>query len=404
MNEIRRDIEVTRDHSSFEQISYVQGTNAIPIILHICDYSIPQGSSAKVYVERPDGTVEYDTAELSGNDVIISVKNTMFSVCGDSVMQIQITKGNSVLVSFGMKIRVTKNLINAGMKSENVVTIFEAAIHEANEAAEAANNAADLIEQKLENGDFVGEKGEKGEKGDTGPRGEKGEKGDTGPRGEKGEKGDTGPRGEIGPAGNIENIENATVEFTQGSDRNNIISGEKISIILGKIQKWFADLKSAAFYSVVNGVTQTKAGEAVLDAAVGKYLDEKKFDVSKIIASRTITEYGFAMDGKTVADWLSELNSKIYEDGYVLVNCGELPNAASKTIDFTLPSGVSHYWIDTAWASINSGSSCYPIPHVDINNAKNSIQIRVFSKKTISINTLSDWTGYFAYVVIGYKN
>lgn len=87
----------------------------------------------------------------------------------------------------------------------------------------------------------------------------------------------------------------------------------------------------------------------------------------------------------------------------MLVNCGELPNAANKTITFTLPSNVSHFWIDKAWANTNSNATCYPIPYIDINNAKNSIQIRVFNKKTISINTLTDWTGYFAHVVIGYK-
>ena len=38
----------------------------------------------------------------------------------------------------------------------------------AEEAAEAAEQIKDTLEQKLQNGDFVGEKGEKGDRGDSG--------------------------------------------------------------------------------------------------------------------------------------------------------------------------------------------------------------------------------------------
>ena len=49
--------------------------------------------------------------------------------------------------------------------------------------------------------------------------------------------------------GNVPNVStnNQTPTFTQASTRVNIINGEKLSVIFGKIMKWFADLKTVAF-------------------------------------------------------------------------------------------------------------------------------------------------------------
>lgn len=66
-----------------------------------------------------------------------------------------------------------------------------------------------------------------------------------------------------------------TVYFQQASKRENIVSGEAASTLFGKISKWFADLKSAAFYSVVNNLLTTEAGVAVLDAYQGKLLNDR---------------------------------------------------------------------------------------------------------------------------------
>lgn len=49
--------------------------------------------------------------------------------------------------------------------------------------------------------------------------------------------------------GNVPNVttNNQTPTFTEASARNNIASGEKLSVILGKIAKFFNDLKTVAF-------------------------------------------------------------------------------------------------------------------------------------------------------------
>lgn len=116
---------------------------------------------------------------------------------------------------------------------------------------------------------------------------------------------------EKGETGDIENIDTVPIAFEEAEERENIESGDTIPKGLGKIRKWFSDFKQAAFYDVVNNVLQTEPGQKVLDAAVGKYLDDKKFDISRLVANRNITEPGFAMDGKTLVEWLNELNGKL---------------------------------------------------------------------------------------------
>ncbi len=53
---------------------------------------------------------------------------------------------------------------------------------------------------------------------------------------------DTGIRAEA-----VVQIEDSVITFTEDTTRENIVSGDVMSIILGKIKKWFTDLKALAF-------------------------------------------------------------------------------------------------------------------------------------------------------------
>ena len=55
---------------------------------------------------------------------------------------------------------------------------------------------------------------------------------------------DAGDAAKLGTSGDGSNV---TAAFTQATSRANIATGEKLSVILGKIMKWFADLGTAAF-------------------------------------------------------------------------------------------------------------------------------------------------------------
>lgn len=96
-----------------------------------------------------------------------------------------------------------------------------------------------------------------------------GPKGDTGPQGPQGAQGPEGPQG---PPGEVD--ADTAIAFAQASTRTNIISGESIKTVFGKAAKWFADLKTGAFATVVNNLTTTTAN-TVLDGRQGKALDVK---------------------------------------------------------------------------------------------------------------------------------
>ena len=86
-------------------------------------------------------------------------------------------------------------------------------------------------------------------------------------------------------------ISEKTVTFTAATTRTNIATGEKLSALFGKIAKWLGDLKAAAFCTVKNDLTQSKAGEAVLDAAQGKILNDK-IEAQNVIESQTVNGIG----------------------------------------------------------------------------------------------------------------
>lgn len=126
-----------------------------------------------------------------------------------------------------------------------------------------------------------GVQGEKGNPGATGAQGPKGEPGDTGPQGPQGEQGPQGVQGVAGKtpvkgtdyftptdvdeiaaeaakkvdiSGKLDKTgdgSNVTAAFTATSTRANIATGEKLSVLFGKVAKWFADLGSLAFKSTV---------------------------------------------------------------------------------------------------------------------------------------------------------
>lgn len=110
--------------------------------------------------------------------------------------------------------RAEKERLRANAESERVKTESARKTAEGNrekaeaareqETAAAVKRADDLVksvEDKLENGDFVGAQGPQGPQGPIGETGPRGEQGVPGAQGEKGEKGDTGATGPQGVPG-----------------------------------------------------------------------------------------------------------------------------------------------------------------------------------------------------------
>lgn len=88
-------------------------------------------------------------------------------------------------------------------------------------------------------------------------------------------------------------------EFELAAERANIESKESMFAILGKIKKYFTDLKAHAFKSPANNLTTTTTGYA-LDATQGKALQDK-------LGSTDISAIG---DG-TVTNAINTINSNL---------------------------------------------------------------------------------------------
>ena len=72
---------------------------------------------------------------------------------------------------------------------------------------------------------------------------------------------------------NVPNVStnDQTPTFTEASTRNNIASGDKLSVIMGKVQKFFNDLKTVAFSGSYNDLTNKPSLATV--ATSGSYAD-----------------------------------------------------------------------------------------------------------------------------------
>lgn len=72
---------------------------------------------------------------------------------------------------------------------------------------------------------------------------------------------------------------NVTAAFTAASSRTNISTGEKLSVLFGKIAKWFTDLGTAAFRAATSSITQSST-DLVESGAVYTGLADKQAKVT----------------------------------------------------------------------------------------------------------------------------
>ena len=150
-NQIDRDAFVTRDTLK-NPISYVRGTDLIPIVIHFRDFQIPSGATARVFVAKSDGNAVYTTATIDGNDVTIDVQGQMFIELGTALMQISIMDGDEELCTFVQPVNVEPNL-KAGdfPASGNDITFLDDAIEQANQAVNTATTAAQQASAAVQN-------------------------------------------------------------------------------------------------------------------------------------------------------------------------------------------------------------------------------------------------------------
>lgn len=147
----------------------------------------------------------------------------------------------------------------------------------------------------------------------------------------------------------IENVPNVatndqTPTFLEESTRNNIASGDKLSLIFGKIKKFFSDLKPVAFSGSYNDLDDTpdlslKADKSLLEEgnahfqfgvdANGNYGYHKTVGgADTVIPFKTVG----TRSGAITANGTYTAKTDISKDGYESVTVSVSPNLQSKTV------------------------------------------------------------------------
>ena len=86
---------------------------------------------------------------------------------------------------------------------------------------------------------------------------------------------------------------NVTATFTAASSRTNITTGNKLSVIFGKIAKWFGDLKALAFK---DNISDSDISGTISDEHIASASDwDAKADTNKVvaIADATVSRYNY---------------------------------------------------------------------------------------------------------------
>lgn len=367
MNSITRDVFVKR-RGLTEVIPYIRNTNAQPLQFRFCDFTIPENARAQVYVQKPSGKAVYNSAAISGNIVTVNVETQMFSEIGICILQLRISQGEDILVTFDQPVKVYPNFTEGDAEqSRNENGFFGEYEKRVSEAIEKVNN----LQDKADRGDFTGSI--KIGKVETGEAGSKASVKNTGseknavlditiPRGDKGASlrlrgkwmlgaeyfnnaehidivtydgstygctesntasEDIQPTNtdywirlvEKGETGNMENISTVKIPFAEVSERDNINQDDTISSIFGKIKKWLDDILNGAASTLLG--TNLAKNRVLISDALGK--------VS--ISNITTTELGH-LSGliRNVQEQLSEKiasskivkSTEITEEGFLM--------------------------------------------------------------------------------------
>ena len=169
------------------------------------------GWTVTASVVRQDQATVIMEGRVVGDAAEVTLEEPCYSQSGGFTLSVAIGRDQQLITIFCGRGDVTRtrtdSLVDPGHTIPSVDEIIaqyglmKTAVQNADAAAKRADDAANDVQKKLDNGEFVGAQGPKGEKGDTGAQGLRGEKGDTGERGPQGETGATGERGPQGETG-----------------------------------------------------------------------------------------------------------------------------------------------------------------------------------------------------------
>ena len=152
------------------------------------------------------------------------------------------------------------------------------------------------------------------------------------------------------------------------SQKENINSGETLSILFGKVKKWLSSLKSAAFKDVKNDLETTTDGY-VLDARVGKTISNRFKEVENNLENKVsgkLLEINFIAGNSTDMNYTYDID----DTSFSRENCTTLS---------ILVKDSSSQWIDAV--STNMIKSDYPSNYRIISNEACEKPVRIILLK-----------------------
>lgn len=171
-----------------------------------------------------------------------------------------------------------------------------------------------------------------------------------------------------------------TTAFTAASARENLKSGEKHSILFGKIAKWFADLKAVAFSGSYNDLSN-------------------KPTIPTVINNNTTTVAGYALDARqanpNVAGSMAAQMKSNYEPKLQIVSAAStaagLGAGATRTdtISITIPTGYSFTGFVICDYNNNSGKTLTTIQTVTVSGSNVTVLVLLYNTSSGKSNTLA---------------
>lgn len=342
-----------------EKIEVTKGTDMIPLVFNITDFQIPKTASATAYITGTSGKTKKKLCDVVGNRITLEPTSDLFSV-GNNDIQIRIVDDTKTLVTFNTNCYCENSVEFGDAAEEKEQTLIEQLLASQGKIQTGLNNE---VEERTK---LLNEQNEKINKINTDKIDKTGNAGST------------------------------TVEFEESGIRENVETGETMAIIIGKIAKWFKDLKSGAFAEVANDLVTTVEGK-VLDARQGKVLEEKITDLNSKLSNK-VNAPRLSVNAETLTGEYFA-GKPVYAK---IIDIGTMPNNTTKTIGTGIE-GAGYFWIDTSNSMVRNGGASYPIPYADPAQSASDIAVRLYDGgKTLAVWTKTDWSGYSAFVTIKY--
>lgn len=290
-------------------LEFTQGTNALPILFVFKDYIIPKGASAKYFIQKKTGQVcDAAVIDFDNNTVTVNPHIQAMTEAGQLYIQLQISMGDKNLFTFDQPYKVLKT--QTPITSESAMPIIDDTIKESKEAtqmamdaADKANETANEILKKSQNGDYSATV-TVGEVLTVGP-GEAAVVENVGtkqrvvldfkiPKGAQGLSGVTAPANGMFTLWVDPETGNLYVDYPDEAEAPPFRYDSETGNLYYDIKKGDGTVATTLIGNVrnplINNLTTKTAGKGALDAAQGFVIAEKLDEIKEILKTAIITE------------------------------------------------------------------------------------------------------------------